>query len=343
MSPIQVRRSSEFIQVVDDNGVPIGDCTRFLERIMVRGLSVHTAESYAYDLALILRWLSDSRRALEKLTSDDLHDFIAWERGRGSHPRSINRRLHTLRLFHRFVVGLEMSGALEGCGTYRSRQRDWELGLQRLPKRTVRQARVKVAKKLITPLTPEQVQAFVQSLHRYRDIAIAYLMLLCGLRSAEVLHLRLTDVETDDRRIRVPGKGNKERSLPLPPLVIRLVDRYLKLERPRDCITDRLFVVLQGRRRGQPMGRTALRRVFRTRRENPALANANPHRLRHTFGTDMARAGVRLPILQRMMGHAHPETTLEYVYLTGVDVAAEFQRAVAVLEARYSVEEDDSL
>ena len=92
------------------------------------------------------------------------------------------------------------------------------------------------------------------------------------------------------------------------------------LERPKDSGSDRIFVVLQGPRRGQPMTRAALRRIFRTRREQKALTNANPHRLRHTFGTDMARSGVRLPILQRMMGHAYAKTTLQYINVSLADV-----------------------
>ena len=104
---------------------------------------------------------------------------------------------------------------------------------------------------------------------------------------------------------------------------------------------DRLFVVLQGKRRGQPMTRAALRRIFRTRRQQKSLKNANPHRLRHTFGTDMARSGVRLPILQRMMGHAYAETTLQYVSVSLADVAAEFNRAMQVLEARYDFDGAD--
>lgn len=70
-----------------------------------------------------------------------------------------------------------------------------------------------------------------------------------------------------------------------------------------------------------------------------AFANANPHRLRHTFGADMARSGVRLPILQRLMGHAYAETTLRYVNLSMVDIATEFHRAIAKLQERYQDDE----
>jgi integrase/recombinase XerC len=322
--------------VVDDAGVAINDCARFLERLRVRGLAPLSIEAYAYDLAIILRWLETNGFELARLDIDDLHRFIAWERGRDSSPKSINRRLHTLRQFYRFVIGNDIPGGTEPARGSRWRMRDWELGLQRLRPRATRQLRVRESRTIVEPLTIAQVRELLRSLHRYRDLAIAHLMLLCGLRSNEALLLRVASIDFEDRRIRVQGNGNKERVMPIPTLVIELVRRYLALERPSTCTSDRLFVVLKGRGRGQPMTRASLRRVFRSRREeSPALAKANPHRLRHTFGADMARSGVRLPILQRMMGHANPETTLQYVCLSAADIAAEFDRAVSEIEARY--------
>jgi site-specific recombinase XerD len=339
MSAVRVCRAPPGrVEVVDHEGRPLTDCSRFLERLQVRGLSPHTVESYAYDLTLAYRWLAERRIRLENLRADDLHQFIAWERGRASHPKSINRRLGTLRLYYRFVMGAELPGGVEPRRGWRA-QRDRELGLQRLPQARTRQVRVKEPKTLVEPLTVAQVRELLQSLYRYRDLAIAYLMLLCGLRSNETLQLRMSSVDLEDRRVRVYGKGSKERMMPMPKLVIEILRRYLALERPPGCTTDRLFVVLKGRHRGQPMTRAALRKIFRSRRDQtPALENANPHRLRHTFGTDMARGGVRLPVLQRMMGHAHAETTLQYVNLSAADIAAEFDRAIAALEARYDTD-----
>jgi integrase len=179
------------------------------------------------------------------------------------------------------------------------------------------------------------VRSFLRSLARYRDLAIVHLMLLCGLRSREVLELELADVVFGDSQLRVRGKGGRDRALPLPELLARLLRQYLQMERPRQCTEPRLFVVLQGRRRGEPMTAAGLRSLFRHRRRRPLLAIANAHRFRHTFGSDMARAGVRLPILQRMMGHADMKTTLGYIELSLVDVAEEYRRAIDKLESRY--------
>ena len=174
---------------------------------------------------------------------------------------------------------------------------------------------------------------------RYRDLCIAYLMLLSGLRSREVLALEIGDVDNAENRLRVSGKGGKERILPLPSLLINYLRDYLRLERPSVCRTKALFVVLQGKRRGFAMTPDGMRSLFRHRRRDKTLENANPHRLRHTFGADMARAGVRLPVLQRMMGHEDSKMTLHYINLSMSDVAAEFQRAAVEIHKRYIEEE----
>ena len=108
VSAIRVVRQSGRVAVVDDQGAINEHCARFLEGVKIRGLSRCTVEAYAHDLALVHRWLFASGQTLAELGAEDVHRFLAWERGRASHPRSINRRLHTLRLFYRFVVGNDL-------------------------------------------------------------------------------------------------------------------------------------------------------------------------------------------------------------------------------------------
>jgi integrase/recombinase XerC len=189
-------------------------------------------------------------------------------------------------------------------------------------------------------LTAEQGRLLIGSFEKYRDLAIVYLMLLCGLRSREVITLDIGDVGFDEQRLRVKGKGDKERVLPLPTLLLKYLRDYLRLERPSVCQTSALFVVLKGHRRGRAMTPAGLRSLFRYRRQDEKIENANPHRLRHTFGADMARAGVRLPILQKMMGHDDSKMTLKYINLSMSDVAAEFHRAALEIQKRYTDDED---
>jgi site-specific recombinase XerD len=330
-------RTGLHVVVSDDTGA-VEEIKRFLEALSLKGLSCHTVEAYAYDLVVVYRWLEKTGKQLEQLRAAELLEFIAAERERGTAPSSINRRLTTCRLLYRFCTGEKLSGGSGAASTsphYRGQGRDRNLGLHTVRRVSDLPLRVKVPYFLVEPLTADQVLLLLRNLRRYRDLAIVHVMLLCGLRSREVIDLCVDDICFEDFRLRVFGKGAKQRVVPLSDIVIEALRRYLRLERPSQCPDDNLFVVLQGKRRGRAMTPAGLRRVFRHRRVEPQLSNANPHRLRHTFGADMARAGVSLTILQKMMGHANPETTLRYVNLAMTDVASEYCRAMREIERWY--------
>src|SRR5439155_24725268 len=99
------------------------------------------------------------------------------------------------------------------------------------------------------------------------------------------------------------------RFLPLAPEATELLDHYLRLERPQTA-TDALFVSLKGPARGTRMTPAGLRSLFRYHRRTTGVKTANPHRFRHTFASDMVRAGVSLPALMQLMGHAHIQNHL---------------------------------
>lgn len=316
---------------------------KFLDALATRGLSSATARAYAFDLLAMYRWLETTDIDIVEITQSNLLSFINHQQKRNANPHSINRQLIAIRRFYHFLTGKEIEsapGSLTIAGYYKGRGSDKNLGLHRLKNCHKLNLRVKAPRKLIEPLTTEQVCTFLRSLHRYRDIAIIHLMLLCGLRSREILLLQLDDINTVDQQIRVMGKGSIQRQLPLPPILLRSLADYLKFERPKNA-EKALFVVLQGPRNGQAMSPAGLRRLFRYRRENHDVPTANAHRFRHTFGVDMARNGVRLPILQRMMGHANAVTTLGYINLSMEDIAKEYLRASKAIREKYELMADD--
>jgi integrase len=188
--------------------------------------------------------------------------------------------------------------------------------------------RVKVPKRNIVPLSVDEVARFWSSFRTSRDLAIVGLMLLQGLRSMEVLALNRDDVLLPEGQVRVRGKGNKIRFLPLAPEAIQLLEHYLRAERPPNS-AKALFVSLKGRARGSRMTKAGLRSLFRYHRLTTGVTLANPHRFRHTFASDMVRAGVSLPALMQLMGHSDIETTLVYVEVTPLEVYQQYARAVA--------------
>src|SRR5207248_7873422 len=126
-----------------------------------------------------------------------------------------------------------------------------------------------------------------------------------------VLTLNRDDLLLPEAQVRVRGKGNKLRFLPLAPETIQLLDHYMRLERPNPC-SAALFVSLKGPARGQRMTPAGLRSLFRYHRRTTGVKMPTPHRFRHTFASDMVRAGVSLPALMQLIGHAQIQTTLVY-------------------------------
>jgi site-specific recombinase XerD len=194
--------------------------------------------AYAYDLLALYRWLADTERTLDALTQADLLDFIAQARKRNLQPKSINRALTTIRSYYYFSTGFRLDqakGAALPGACYKTTRRDRQLGLFVIRNPVHRQLRVKEPKNLVEPLDREQVRLFLRTLNRYRDIAIVELMLMCGLRSREVLNLEIKSCNFDRREIRIPGKGQKQRMVPLPDSLVSTLEKYLSLERPKAC------------------------------------------------------------------------------------------------------------
>lgn len=329
-------------RIMDDRGESVEVVNRFFLSLEARGLSPQTIRSYAYDLLTLYRFFLRYKKSLGELTQSDLIEFVRKEKERKAHPRSINRRLLVCHLVYRFYTDRDIPSSPGSClpvSYYRGSLRDRRLGLHRIKSKPARILRIKAPRKIVEPLGKEQVQAIFRTLRRYRDVSIVYLMLFCGLRSREVLSMKLKDVFFEERRIRVRGKGHKERMVPLPGVLAASLEDYLRVERPHETKSNALFVVMQGKRRGMPMTPAGLRSLFRHRRlRNREISNANPHRFRHTFGTDMARCGMGLPMLKELMGHADHETTLQYINLSMVDISKEYERAVMEIERTYDPE-----
>lgn len=144
--------------------------------------------------------------------------------------------------------------------------------------------------------------------------------------------LRLADVDQGRRRLRVVGKGKRERIVPVDSAFFRELAAYLGTERPPGLATPECFVVLRGPTTGRPLSEAGLRRIFRHHRETSGATRVRPHRLRHTYGTELALAGIDLLVLRDLMGHASPETTARYVHLSSEHLAAEYAAARAVMD-----------
>jgi len=313
-------------RLVQGDGREVDWANDFLDAQRMRGLSLRSLRAYAYDLINLARWLAFASIELSGLTEAKLTDYIHYqlEQQPQPAPRTINHRLSVTICLYRFHYGREIPAPCrshDGAFTLSA-----PLGYARR-RRVVRRLRVKVPRRIVVPLTAAEVDNFWSGFRTFRDLGIVALMLFNGLRSCEILSLKIEDLRFAQSQILVHGKGNRERLLPLDSQTIKLLQSYLRVERSKtnSCF---VFVVLKGPNRGKPLTPAGLRTVFRHHRRISSVSKAHPHRFRHTFGADMVRAGISLPALMKLMGHSHIHTTMLYVQLCPQDVWREFHRAL---------------
>jgi site-specific recombinase XerD len=307
--------------------------------------------AYAYDLLNFARFLSDRGLGLTEVVATDLFDYLDWQARpakhpgqakvvrladrRGAAPATMNRRITAVRGLFEYAVAAgaradnpvpapRRSSGLRA--TRRGVLGHLGPGRPRGGGQLVREPR-----RLPESLEPADVAAFMADLATHRDRAIVLAMLLGGLRAAEVRSLALADVDMGRRLLRLVGKGGRERVVPVDQAFFIECAAYLRTERPPGCRTPQCFVVLRGPTAGQPLTEAGMRKVFRLHRDRSGATRVRPHRLRHTYGTELAAAGLDLLVLRELMGHASPETTAAYVHLSAETLAAEYAAARAVM------------
>jgi integrase/recombinase XerD len=186
-------------------------------------------------------------------------------------------------------------------------------------------------------INPEEVDALMAALRTRRDRAMVEAMLLGGLRRCEVLAVRLEDLRPGDKRVFIAeGKGGHQRIVPLSARFFISVAAYLEGERPHPSPTDRVFVVLKGPRRGQPLTAAGVDEIVTGARTRAGLARLTCHQLRHTCFTRLREAGMALEAIQAQAGHRSIESTRIYLHLANDWLAGEYRRASEVIDAQAS-------
>ncbi|WP_344810188.1 tyrosine-type recombinase/integrase [Microlunatus ginsengisoli] len=330
--------------------VRFGLVNDYLGYLADRNYSPKTVRAYGYDLLGFCRWLDGEDLELAGVTTDVLLAFLRACREAKVPGRpgpnvvrlsgrrmdqyaatTINRRLAAISGLFTFAA---MRDPSRKNPVPKGREARWLTSGERsgMLAHTARRPksrsslRLREPRRLPTALPTLEAAELLASFRTWRDRAIAGLMLYCGLRSAEVLALDVTDVDIGGRWLTVLGKGQRERRVPLDADVASVIQVYLLAERPESG-SSRLFLVAKGPNRGQPLSAAGLRTIFRYHRELTGIVGGHPHALRHTFGTALAEAGVDLAVMQALLGHAHVDTTARYVHLAPTHVKAEFDAA----------------
>jgi integrase/recombinase XerD len=283
----------------DKVDVPDPALNRFLDAVwMERGLSANTLAAYRADLTALGRWLEEHDSALLKATRVELLGFIAARVEGGSRPRSTARQLSSFRRFFRYMV---------------------REGLVREDP-TAQIAMPKIGRSLPKSLTESEVESLlaapiVSDPLGNRDRTMLEVLYATGLRVSELVSLKQNQINANQGVMRIVGKGNRERLIPLGEEALRWLSQFMQGPRAEILLerqTDSLFPT----RRGDRMTRQAFWHIIK---RYAAKAGVNkelsPHTLRHAFATHLLNHGADLRVVQMLLGHSDLSTTQIYTHV----------------------------
>lgn len=272
---------------------------KFLDAIwMERGLSVNTLGAYRADLMALKRWLTQRDISLIYATRADLLAFIAWRTQEGAKPRSTARQLSSFRRFYRFLL------------------RDGVIGEDP----TLKIDMPKIGRSLPRSLTEDEVESLLAAPDTrdplgHRDRTMLEVLYATGLRVTELINLRQNEINLNQGVLRVSGKGERERLIPLGDEAQNWLRDFLagpRVEILLERQTDYLFPT----RRGDRMTRQAFWHIIkRYTKKADIKGKLSPHTLRHAFATHLLNNGADLRVVQMLLGHSDLSTTQIYTHV----------------------------
>jgi len=269
---------------------------RFIDSLYAEyGLSANTLNAYRSDLSGFLSWTMSNKQQLTSVGTEELRRYIYSRVAGGDKPRTTARQLSSMRRFYQFLLreGLVSSDP------------------------TVELESPKLGRPLPKSLSEEDVESLMTAAEGedplgLRDRAMVEILYATGLRVSELVGLKLAQIDRNQGLIKILGKGNKERLVPLGEEARERVERYLG--QPRSALlqnrkSDYLFVT----QRGGPMTRQAFWHLLRRYVAKAGIhAHVSPHTLRHSFATHLLNHGADLRAVQMLLGHSDLSTTQIY-------------------------------
>lgn len=265
-----------------------------------RGLSTNYQLSTQRSLETFAKWLSGVARisALDDVKPGHFAEYLTWRKRAGLAAASIKLEAIALRVFFRFLLARKIlsSNPAENLSVPR------------------------IEKYLPETLDTSAIKRLLESIREadtfgLRDRAMLELLYASGLRISELCNVRLENLDLNEGLIRVTGKGNKTRLVPVGSAARAALARYLEIERPK-LVSRRtgaeVFLSVRGRKlTPQRVWQLIKRYAARAGLE----ANVYPHLLRHSFATHLLAGGADLRIIQEMLGHADISTTQIYTHV----------------------------
>jgi integrase/recombinase XerD len=265
---------------------------------MERGLSENTLGAYRADLMALQQRLSEKSVDLAPASRADVMDYIAWRVEGGAKPRSTARQLSSFRRFYRYLLR-------EGLITEDP---------------TANIAMPKIGRALPQSLTEDEVDALLAAPNvaeplGHRDRAMLEVLYATGVRVSELINLRMSQINLNQGVLRIIGKGDRERLIPLGDEAQDWLREFI--EGPRvEILLERQTDYLFPTRRGDRMTRQAFWHIIkRYAKKAGVVKKLSPHTVRHAFATHLLNNGADLRVVQLLLGHSDVSTTQIYTHV----------------------------
>lgn len=265
-----------------------------------RGLSANSIENYSLDLVKLINYLDVNEIQVSpiKITNKTIQEFI-YSASKDLKARSQSRLISGLRSFFSYLV-------------FEDYRKDNPLDLMESPK---------IGRKLPDTISIEEVDRIIAAVdlsknEGERNRAIIETLYGCGLRVSELIDLKLSDLFFEEGFIKVTGKGDKQRFVPISEYTVKFINIYKDEVRVHQDIkpvaTDTLFL----NRRGNSLTRAMIFTIVRRLTEAAGIKKkVSPHTFRHSFATHLLENGADLRAIQQMLGHESITTTEVYVHV----------------------------
>jgi integrase/recombinase XerD len=265
---------------------------------MERGLSENTLGAYRADLMALQQRLTDKSVSLPAATRADVMEYIAWRVEGGAKPRSTARQLSSFRRFYRYLLREGLIG----------------------DDPTANIAMPKIGRALPQSLTEDEVDALLAAPNvaeplGHRDRAMLEVLYATGVRVSELINLRMSQINLNQGVLRIIGKGDRERLIPLGDEAQDWLREFI--EGPRvEILLERQTDYLFPTRRGDRMTRQAFWHIIKRYAKKAGVAKKlSPHTVRHAFATHLLNNGADLRVVQLLLGHSDVSTTQIYTHV----------------------------
>lgn len=266
-----------------------------------KSLSGNSVEAYIHDVDKLQQFLEAKALHTQPESMDlaTLREFLRWVHEMGFTPTSQARILSGVKAFYKYLL-------LEDV-------------IKENPAELLEAPKLK--RTLPDVLAVHEIDAMLSTLDQssqegIRNKAIIETMFSCGLRVSETVGLKISDIFKQDGFIKVVGKGNKERLVPIGSVAIKFIDYYLEYVRNHQQIKAADVDILFLNRRGAKLSRVMIFYIIKKMAAEAGITKSiSPHTLRHSFATCMVEAGADLRAVQQMLGHESITTTEIYTHL----------------------------